>query len=96
MKKNGKISVAKAIESARRAAREYYKNEDVLEFSLEEVAPDRKGNWLITIGIAKPRPQPKKSGPREVGFLRSSYIRHHRQFAVDGDGEVLFMKRREI
>jgi hypothetical protein len=88
------INSEKAIEAARKAAREFFRGEKVLEISLEEFSRDAKGNWLVTIGVLRPRILPgKSSGAREVGFTPPTY-RKYKQFIVGGDGKVLAMKMR--
>jgi hypothetical protein len=85
----------KAIETARKAAHKLFRGEKVLEISLEEFSRDAKGNWLVTIGVVRPRPQSSKapSGAREIGFSLP-YTRKYKQFTVGGDGKVLAMKTR--
>lgn len=89
------IDSKKAIEAARKAAQNFFRGEDVLEISLEEVGQDAKGNWLITIGVLRPRILPRKAAPREVGFAPPTY-RKYKQFVVDGAGKVSAMKIRQV
>lgn len=92
------IGLKKAVDSAVKAAHDYYAGQELHNMLLEEVEmAENKKAWLVTLGFNVPMTTPEWHLPHNLLAPRKSYRRLYKIFNVDAaSGEVRSMKHRDL